>query len=206
MSTLTRDLHYAGRQLRNSPAFTLAAVLTLALGVGATTAIFSVVYGLLLASLPFHDAARIINIGESHPQVPGSIVATYPDYQDWKTQQKSFTDVAAYSTLNPATVSLATNGHAEQVHRVLASGNLFSLLGVSPLIGRTLSEQDEKPGSDHVVVLSATAWDALFRSRPQRHRPRRRSERRELRYRRSAAARRSLSGGRRCLASTLSAG
>ena len=206
MSTLTRDLHYAGRQLRNSPAFTLAAVLTLALGVGATTAIFSVVYGLLLASLPFHDAARIINIGESHPQVPGSIVATYPDYQDWKTQQKSFTDVAAYSTLNPATVSLATNGHAEQVHRVLASGNLFSLLGVSPLIGRTLSEQDEKPGSDHVAGPERNRVGALFRSRPQRHRPGRRSERRELRYRRSAAARRSLSGGRRCLASTLSAG
>ena len=162
MSTLLRDLRYATRQLRNSSGFTVAAVLTLALGVGATTAIFSVVYGLLLASLPFHDAGRLISIGETHPQVPGSIVATYPDYQDWKTQQKSFTEIAAYSDLNPATVSLAMQGHAEQVHRVLASGNLFSLLGVSPLVGRTLSERDEKPGSDHVAVLSSGAWERYF--------------------------------------------
>jgi predicted permease len=162
MSTLLRDLHYATRLLRKSPGFTVAAVLTLALGVGATTAIFSVVYGLLLASLPFHDAARLVSIGESHPQVPGSIVATYPDYQDWKTQQKSFTEIAAYSDLNPATVSLAMHGHASQVNRVLASGNLFSLLGVSPLLGRTLSEQDEKAGNDHVAVLSAAAWERYF--------------------------------------------
>jgi putative ABC transport system permease protein len=162
MLNLTRDLRYATRQLRDSAGFTVAAVLTLALGVGATTAIFSVVYGLLLASLPFHDAARIVNVGETHPQVPGSIIATYPDYREWKAQQKSFTDLAAYSNLNPDTVSLAANGHAEQVHRVLASGNLFSLLGVSPLIGRTLNLQDERAGSDHVAVLSATAWERYF--------------------------------------------
>jgi heme A synthase len=70
MLNLTRDLRYATRQLRNSAGFTVAAVLTLALGVGATTAIFSVVYGLLLAALPFHDAARIVNVGETHPLVP----------------------------------------------------------------------------------------------------------------------------------------
>src|ERR1700744_2203277 len=125
MSTLPRDLRYAVRQLRKFPGFTVAAVLTLALGVGATTAIFSVVYGLLLASLPFHDADRIVSIGETHPQGPGSIVATYPDYQDWKTPQKSFTEIAAYSTLNPATVSLATTGHAEQVQRGLAARQLI---------------------------------------------------------------------------------
>src|ERR1700760_1789656 len=162
MLALPRDLRYAARQLRSSPGFTVAAVLTLALGVGATTAIFSVVYGLLLASLPFHDAARVVSIGETHPQVPGSIVATYPDYQEWKSQQSSFTEIAAYSTLNPATVSLATNGRAEQIHRVLASGNLFSLLGVSPLIGRTLNARDEVAGSDHVAVLSASAWERYF--------------------------------------------
>ena len=78
MSTLPRDLRYAVRQLRKSPGFTVAAVLTLALGVGATTAIFSVVYGLLLASLPFHDADRILSIGETHPQVPGSIRRSHP--------------------------------------------------------------------------------------------------------------------------------
>ncbi len=167
MSTLLLDMRYATRQLRKSPGFTAAAVLTLALGVGATTAIFSVVYGLLLASLPFHDATRIINIGESHPQVPGSVEATYPDYQDWKKQQKSFTELAAFSDLNPATVSLAVNGHGEQIHRVLASGNLFSLLGVSPLLGRVLHQQDERPGSDHVAVLSSGAWQRYFGRDPE---------------------------------------
>ncbi|HEX3469707.1 MAG TPA: ABC transporter permease, partial [Silvibacterium sp.] len=162
MQTLLRDLRYALRQLRKSPGFTFTAVLTLALGVGANTAIFSVVYRLLLESLPFQDAARLVNILEVHPQVPGGIVATYPDYQDWRTQQKSFEQIAAYSTLNPNTVSLVTNGHSEQVHRVLASGNFFSLLGVSPQAGRLLGEQEDKPGSNHVAVLSAEAWQRYF--------------------------------------------
>ena len=162
MQTLLRDFRYALRQLRKAPSFTLAAVLTLALGIGANTAIFSVVYGLLLKSLPFHDAGRIVAILETHPQVTGGAEATYPDYLDWRAQQKSFEQVAAYSVVNPSTVSLVVGGAGEQVHRVLASGNFFSVLGVSPLLGRVFSEQDEKPGSDHVAVLSATAWRRYF--------------------------------------------
>jgi predicted permease len=162
MQTLLRDIRYAVRQLRKSPGFTLTAVFTLALGIGANTAIFSAVYRLLLQSLPFHDAARIVNIFETHPQLPGGVEATYPDYQDWRAQQKSFEQIAAYSTLNPDTVSLATNGHPAQLHRVLASGNYFSLLGASPQIGRTFSEQDDTPGANHVAVLSAGAWQQYF--------------------------------------------
>ena len=162
MQTLLRDLRYALRQLRKSPGFTLTAILTLALGVGANTAIFSVVYGLLLQSLPFRDAGRIVSIFEVHPQVAGGTDATYPDYQDWRTQQKSFEQIVAYSTLNPNTVSLVMDGRSEQVRRVLASGNFFSLLGASPQLGRTLGEQDDKPGSDHVAVLSTEAWQRYF--------------------------------------------
>jgi predicted permease len=162
MQTLGQDLRYAVRQLRKSPGFTLTAVLTLALGVGATTAIFSTVYGLLLKSLPFEDANRIVTIAETHPQVTAGIEATYPDFLDWRAQQKSFTEIAAYSTINPDTVSLAMDGHAEQVHRVLATGNFFSLLGIFPLAGRLMNEQDDKPGSDHVAVLSAAAWQRYF--------------------------------------------
>ena len=90
MQNLLRDLRYAVRQLRNSPGFTVTAVLTLALGVGATTAIFSCVYGLLLKSLPFRDANSIVALSETHPQVQSGIEATYPDYEDWKAQQNSF--------------------------------------------------------------------------------------------------------------------
>jgi predicted permease len=140
--------------------------MTLALGVGATAAIFSCVYALLLQSLPFSDAGRIIALSETHPQITGGIEATYPDYEDWKAQQHSFTQIAAYSTLNPETVSLVVEGRAQQVHRVLASGNFFSLLGVTPMIGRVISEQDSQSGSDHVALLSASAWDRYFGKDP----------------------------------------
>ncbi|HEY6376518.1 MAG TPA: ABC transporter permease [Edaphobacter sp.] len=96
----------------------------------------------------------------------GGAEATYPDYQEWKSQQKSFEQIAAYSTLNPTTVSLVTSGHSEQVQRVLASGNFFSLLGVSPLAGRLFNEQDDKPGSNHVAVLSASALQRNFGGDP----------------------------------------
>ena len=162
MHTMLRDFRYALRQLFKSLGFAFTAILTLALGVGANTAIFSVIYGLLLQTLPFRDAGRIVAILETHPQVAGGAEATYPDYLDWRGQQKSFEQVAAYSVVNPSTVSLVVNGSGEQVHRVLASGSFFSTLGVSPLLGRTLNEHDEKPGSDHVAVLSATAWRRYF--------------------------------------------
>ena len=162
MQNMLRDLRFAIRQLRKSPGFTATALLTLALGVGATTAIFSCVYGLLLKSLPFADADRIVAMSETHPQIKGGIVATYPDYEDWRRQQTSFAQLAAYSTLNPDTVSLVVDGHSEQVNRVLASGNFFSLLGVSPQIGRMIDEQDDTPENDHVAVLSASAWQRYF--------------------------------------------
>jgi predicted permease len=162
MRTFYRDIRYATRNLRRSPAFTTTVVLTLALGVGATAAIFSCVYALLLQSLPFADAGRTVALSETHPQITGGIEATYPDYEDWKAQQHSFTQLAAYSALNPETVSLVADGHAQQVHRVLASGNFFSLLGIAPLIGRVIGEQDDKPEGDHVALLSASAWDRYF--------------------------------------------
>jgi hypothetical protein len=166
MRRLLWELRYAVRQLRRSLGFTVTAVLTLALGIGATTAIFSAVYGLLLKSLPFQDAGRIVAVSETHAQIAGGLEATYPDYQDWRAQQRSFTEIAAYSTLNPVTVSLVMNGQATQVHRVLASGNFFSVLGVGALMGRTLGAQDDKAGKDSVAVLSAEAWRRYFGGDP----------------------------------------
>ena len=162
MQRMLWELRYALRQLRKAPAFTVTAVLTLALGVGATTAIFSAVYGLLLKSLPFEDAGRIVALSETHPQIAGGAEATYPDYLDWRAQQRSFTEVAAYSTLNPETVSLVMDGRAQQVHRVLASGDFFSVLGVRALMGRMLNAQDDQAGNDAVAVISAEAWRRYF--------------------------------------------
>lgn len=166
MQTFLRDIRYATRKSRRSPAFTATVVMTLALGIGATAAIFSCVYALLLKSLPFADAERIVALSETHPQIPGGIEATYPDYEDWKAQQHSFTQIAAYSTLNPETVSMVAVGHAQQVRRVLASGNLFSLLGIYARIGRVIDEQDNRPGNDHVALLSESAWARYFGKDP----------------------------------------
>ena len=162
MHTLFRDLRYAIRQLRRAPAFAATVILTFALGIGATTAIFSCVYGLLLKSLPFRDEGSIVTLAEINSGVKGGLEATYPDYLDWRAQQKSFDQIAAYSVINPTTVSLLVNGHPEQLRRVLASANFFSLLGVSPLAGRLFDQQDDNPGKDHVAVISASAWAACF--------------------------------------------
>ena len=166
MRRLGWELRYALRRLRGAPGFTMTAVLTLALGVGATTAIFSAVYGLLLKSLPFEDAGRIVAISETHPQIAGGAEATFPDYLDWRAQQRSFTEVAAYTTLNPETVSMVMDGRAVQVHRVLASGDFFSVLGVRALMGRTLSAQDDQAAHDAVAVISAEAWRRYFGGDP----------------------------------------
>jgi predicted permease len=166
LETIGMDIRYAFRRLAKSPGFALTAVLTLALGIGATTAIFSAAYALLLRSLPFQDADRIIGIDETHPQVVGGAEVNFLDYQDWRRLQKSFEQVAAYSGSDPDTMSLVTADHGEQVHTVLASSNLFALLGVTPLMGRTFVEQDDTPNANHVVVLSAEAWHRYFGADP----------------------------------------
>jgi hypothetical protein len=121
------DLRYALRRLAKSPGFTITAVLTFALGIGATTAIFSAAYALLLRSLPFQHADRIIGVYETHPQIVGGAEVNFLDYQDWRRQQTSFEQVAAYSGASAdTTMSLVMGDHGEQVHTILASSNLFS--------------------------------------------------------------------------------
>jgi predicted permease len=163
MESIAMDLRYAFRRLTKSPGFTVTAILTFALGIGATTAIFSAAYALLLRSLPFQHADRIIGVYETHPQIVGGAEVNFLDYQDWRRQQTSFEQVAAYSGASLDTMmSLVMGDHGEQVHTVLASSNLFSLLGVAPLVGRTFVEQDDTSNANHVVVLSAEAWQRYF--------------------------------------------
>jgi predicted permease len=162
LESIAMDLRYAFRRLTQSPGFAIAAILTFALGIGATTAIFSAAYALLLRSLPFQHADRIIGVYETHPQIVGGAEVNFLDYQDWRKQQTSFEQMAAYSGATADTMSLVVGDHGEQVHTVLASANLFSLLGVAPLMGRTFVQQDDNPNANHVVVLSAEAWQRYF--------------------------------------------
>jgi hypothetical protein len=122
LESIGMDVRYAFRRLAKSPGFSVTAILTLALGIGATTAIFSAAYALLLRSLPFQQADRIIGIYETHPQIVGPAEVNFLDYQDWRAQQKSFEQVAAYSGTSSDTMSLIMKDHGEQVH---ASSNLF---------------------------------------------------------------------------------
>src|SRR5579863_4327584 len=166
LESIGMDLRYAFRRLTKSPAFAITAILTFALGIGATTAIFSAAYALLLRSLPFQHADRIIGVYETHPQIVGGAEVNFLDYQDWRRQQTSFEQMAAYSVAGSEagsdTMSLVIGDHGEQVHTVLASSNLFSLLGVAPLMGRTFVEHDDTPNSNHVVVLSAETRQRYF--------------------------------------------
>ncbi len=165
MQKLSQDLRYALRVLARSPGFTAAAVLTLAVGIGATTAIASVVYGLLLRSLPFSDAGRLEVLRELHPQA-GPIDAAYPDYLDWRAQATTFAGLAAYSFSGYKDAILVVGGQPEEVRATLVSAGLFPLLGIRPALGRTFLAAEDVPGHDHVVLLSHELWQRRFHGDP----------------------------------------
>ncbi|HEY3662302.1 MAG TPA: ABC transporter permease [Chthoniobacterales bacterium] len=159
------DLRYALRMLLKSPGFTLVAVLTLALGIGANSAIFSVIDAVLLRSLPFPDPSRLTMVWSSSPQHPGEDrgVHSYPDYLDFRAQNKTFTALAAYTG---ASTIWGTGEDSTDVPGLAATSDLFAVLGSKPLLGRGFSREDEKPGAARVVVLSYAFWQKRFAGDP----------------------------------------
>jgi hypothetical protein len=141
-------------------------VLTLALGIGPNAAIFSAVCTLLLRSLPFQSADRIVGICETHPQIPGGTEATFLDYLDWRAQQKSFEQVAVYSTILPETMSLVVGGRPEQVHKVFASGNSNRKPGAHRFTGISL---ESALAMSRISVVSIDRHARMLRK--QRHVP-----------------------------------
>jgi predicted permease len=161
MDTLLQDIRLALRQFSRAPGFTLSAVLTLALGIGANTAIFSVVEGVLLRSLPYRAADRLVLAWENHPQegAPRSPFAP-ANYADLRAQTGSFESLGAiypYSTVN-----LTGLGEPEQLRLLRVSADLFPTLGVAARLGRTLLPEDDRPGGPHVVVISDGFWRSRF--------------------------------------------
>ena len=160
-----QDLRYAFRMLVNKPGFTVIAVLALALGIGANTAIFSVVNAVLLRPLPYRDPGRLVMVWQkitgagSFPQLPCSA----PDYLDYRDQSQTLENVAAF--LNDS-FNLVSSSGAERVTAARVSANLFPLLGIPPLRGRTFTTTEDKFGNDSVVVLSYGAWERRFASDP----------------------------------------
>lgn len=167
LETLIQDLRFASRMLRKSPGFTSVAVLTLALGIGANTAIFSVVYAVLLKSLPYPQADRLVVLYENVrlPTYQNDRNEVSPgNLSDWTKQNSVFQNVAAYSNRS---FNLTGMGEPLRVEGELVSANFFSTLEVEPPLGRAFAPEEDRPGAPHVVVMSAGLWRSQFASDPQ---------------------------------------
>jgi predicted permease len=160
VDSLVQDMRYALRMLRKSPGFTAVAVLTLALGIGTTTGIFSVVSAVLIRSLPFHDPARLVSLFQTPGKTRGLTgwASDGPDVLDWQRGSRSLSDVAA-SLMDGANM---TGGRVpEHVTGAKVTANYFELLGVRAAVGRTFSRDDERSGQNE-IVLSYALWRSSF--------------------------------------------
>ncbi|MGB8459598.1 MAG: ABC transporter permease [Candidatus Acidiferrum sp.] len=157
MSKLLQDVRYAFRLLAKNPGFTAIAILTLALGIGANTAIFSVVNGVLLRPLPFRDPSRLVLIAEksSFPVISTS----YENYMDWRDQSHSFESMEA---TRGGAITLTGAGEPERLNVQMATAGLFPMLGINPHIGRTFLPEEDRAGGAPVVLLSYGLWQRRF--------------------------------------------
>jgi len=167
MGTLTQNLRYAVRALWNSPGFTMVVVLTLALGIGANTAIFSVVYSALLHPLPYRDPGKLFHLGESRSQSDNSAngaQASYPDYLDWKRAAKSIQSFAAYSG---DAFTLSANGEPKNTFAAQVTPSFFSTLGIKPALGRDFLEGEMREDGPPVTILTDAFWRTEFGADPK---------------------------------------
>lgn len=156
LHTFVQDIRYGLRMLQRSPGFTSVAVLTLALGIGANTAIFSVVYGVLLRPLPFKDPGRLIVLNETTPRV-GAVAVSYPNFLDWREQSQTFSQMAPITSVE---FNLAGVSQPESITGLAVSPNFLSMMGVRPLLGRNFYASEDKPGTAAVVLLSYELWQS----------------------------------------------
>ena len=171
MAAMLRDLRYATRALRRTPGFTLAAVFTLALGIGATTTIFTVVNGVLLRPLPYPGADRIVNIWNDFGVGAQSLPAVSPlDFRDYQRRSRTFEMFAAGSDGGVVGLrgNLTGDGQPERVNVATVTPNFFPLFGVTPAYGRNFLEAEEAAGGPHVVMLSDRLWRRRYGADPAR--------------------------------------
>ncbi|HET6176802.1 MAG TPA: ABC transporter permease [Candidatus Sulfotelmatobacter sp.] len=162
METLRQDLCYGFRVLVRNPGFTAVAVLTLALGIGANTALFSVINGVLLSPLPFPNSDQLVALHENKPNFEGGSVS-YTNFKDWQKDNRTFSSMAIARNY---AYSLTGIGDAEQVTAEFVTSDFFSVLGVAPLLGRTFAPDEEKVGAGPVALISAGLWQRKFGSAP----------------------------------------
>ncbi|HVF27964.1 MAG TPA: ABC transporter permease, partial [Pyrinomonadaceae bacterium] len=165
MGTLWQDLRYGARMLLKKPGFTFVAVITLALGIGANTAIFSVVNAVLLRPLPYPQPQQLVWIWETNPkndikEEPASV----PNFADWRSQNGSFSEMAAFSGTAPV---LTDAGEPERLPGTAVTANFFAAVGVGPALGRGFVDEENTPGKNRVVILSHGLWQRRFNADPK---------------------------------------
>jgi putative ABC transport system permease protein len=163
MHTLLQDLRYAVRNLWKSPGFALVATATLGIGIGANTAIFSIIETVLLRPLPYRNPEQLVRLYETE-SAPGQYPFAGPDFIDWKTQNSTFQDMAMFGW--PQDMNLSGKGQPDHVAALPTEANFFDLLGVKPLLGRAFALGEDQPGKDQVAILSYGLWQSHFAGDP----------------------------------------
>src|SRR5215216_3693275 len=163
METLIQDLRYGFRTLLKNPSFTGIAILALALGIGANTAIFSVVNAVLLRSLPYKEPDRLIVPATVKPGDYDRGSVSYADVMDWQKEEQVFASVAAFQ---PRNVDLTGNGDPARVQAAQVSEDYFRVMGVEPLLGRTFLAEEQQPNGPRAVILSYGLWQSRFGADP----------------------------------------
>jgi putative ABC transport system permease protein len=164
LETLLQDVRHAGRMLAKSPGFTLVAVLTLALGIGANTAIFSVVNSILLQPLPYRDADRLVRLVLTYPNGNGQSVSV-PKFMSWKQNAPALQYACAYDFSGPG-LNLSGGGTPEQVKGIHVSADFFPVFDAKPALGRVFSAEEDRPGGPRLAVLSHGLWIRKFAGDP----------------------------------------
>lgn len=161
IDALRRDLRYALRALAHSPGFTAIAVLSLALGIGVNSAIFTMVSATTFPDLPYREADRLVDAHETSPELCGGcgVGTSYPTFSDWRASASSFTAMGAY--LETA-FAVSTGAEPERVSGAYVSASVFPLLGVAPIVGRTFAPEDDRRGAPRVALLGYGTWTRLF--------------------------------------------
>jgi putative ABC transport system permease protein len=159
MLTLWQDLRFAARMLRTNPGFTAVAVLALALGVGANTAIFSVINGVLLRPQPYSEPERLVSLWLTPTGEREEGFASFKDVADWRAQTRSFEEVASF---RHTTYTLNGVGEPQRVEAMRVSAGFFPLLRVQPAAGRAFRPEEDVPGGENVVVISHEFWQRSF--------------------------------------------
>jgi putative ABC transport system permease protein len=163
LHSIASDCRYGVRQLRKNPGFAAVAILTLALGIGANTALFSVVNGVLLNPLPYPHPEELVSIAQKLPPFE-QFAISYPDFLDWTRMNRTFQALAAYRQNN---FNLTGSGEAQRLKVTQVSASFLPLLGVNPLIGRNFLAEEDRREATHVVMLSASLWKSKFGASPE---------------------------------------